>query len=505
MEIYLRKYQEKLVADIENKFIKSGQRIILQLNTGAGKTIIAAQILRNAINKGLKCGMVSHRVELLTQSHGAMEIFNLNPDILSAKHKEIPSGNLALIMLETIKRRIQMEKEGYLNFIQEFDLLIFDEAHIGSYNRLFNHISEHTDVLGMTATPQRKNNQPPLSDYYTDIIQGINTIDLITQGYLSSSKTFGQAIDLSSVRVTAGDFDARDQELMYNERQVYEGVIKGYKRHCNGAKALLFAATVESSIDIMNRLKIAGISAMHVDANTPKREREIIKHEYANGKYQVLCNCNIYSIGFDDPDTKAIILYKATRSLTLYLQMIGRGARTTPTKNEFLILDYGSNIENHGWFEEPRNWTLANEIPVQRHRRETTTKICPECDSIVLINTVECENCGYEWIRTRREQAEERIEIELKELKGFDIKRYALGKTLEELEIIQEQKGYNKNWVFWQLTSEEDLRAYARMRGYKMGWIWFQINKNHWKPKTQNDIDKEETDFYNELKQQSHE
>lgn len=500
-KVILRDYQQDSVDDIERKFIKQGQRIILQLNTGAGKTIIAGQILKNATERGLKCGMVSHRVELLIQSHGAMNMFGLSPEILSAKQREIPDGNLVLIMLETIKRRIQMEKEGYLDFIQEFDLLILDEAHLGSYNRLFSHLSRHTNVLGLTATPQRKNNQPPLSEFYSDMISSINTVDLVQQGHLSKSKTFGQSVDLSAVRVTSGDFDARDQEAMYNERMVYDGVVKGYRKHCNGKKALLFASTVDSSIDIMNRFRQAGISSMHVDAGTPKAERELIRQEYADGKYQVLCNCNIYSIGFDDPDTKAIILYKATRSLTLYLQMIGRGARVTTDKNEFIILDYGQNIEHHGWFEQPRNWTLENESPVRRAREERRVKFCPECDSIVPVSTVTCPHCSYVWERTRREQLEEIIEVELKELSGFDIQLYSLGKTFEELEIIRNHQGYQKNWMLHQLTSLEDLAAYGRFMGYAPGWIHYA--RKSFKPKTREQREQEIEAFKQKIRDEA--
>lgn len=502
IQMKLRSYQKDLVNDIENEINNGTKRLVMQLNTGGGKTICAAQLLKNSLDRGERCAMISHRIELMTQSSGAMSAFNLPYGVLSAKHKEIPDDRLSLIMLETIKRRIQMSKEGYLEFVKDFDLLILDEAHLGSFDRLFRFIPDNTIVIGLTATPQRRGNTLPMSDFYEKIVSGINTIDLITKGYLSKSRSFGQAIDLSRVRMTAGDYDSKDQEMVYSERMVFDGVIKAYKKHCNGEKALLFASTVDSSIDIMNRFRTSGISSMHVDSSTPKGEREIINREYAEGKYQVLCNCDIYSIGFDDPGTKAIILYKATRSLTRYLQMIGRGARTTIDKKEFKILDFGQNIENHSYFETPRSWSLDNERPTPRRREERRTKICPECDAIVSVSTITCDVCGHIWERTRIEQLEERIEVELKELGGFDVNLYSLHKSFDELQIIQKLMKYKESWIYWQLSSESDLIAFARYKGYQPGWVWY-MKKKGWKPVSRDEREKQMTDYIDKVKLQA--
>lgn len=479
-ELKLRLYQEDILIEVYNKMQKGVKRIMVSSPTGSGKTIMFSVIAKKLQKENGKVLVITHRKELLFQSDGTFEMLGINAHSLTAKTKHVPDGDIVVAMVETLFRRLK-DREEYEHFLNEFDMIIIDEGHVGNFDKLFRYIPDNIIVIAWSATPYRKGTNNALSDFYEELVQGVDVPDLIMQGFLAKPHTFGMKVDLSRVRIDSVDYNAADLHQEYQSQRVYDGVIKNYKKYCAGKKAILFAASVESSRDIMIKLNNAGIRAAHVDANTPDQERRITFEMYRNGEYKILCNVGIITMGFDDPDTEVIILYRATKSLPLFLQMVGRGSRITETKKDFTILDFGQNTDQHGFWEQPRMWSLDNDTT--RFRRESgMTKECPECGELNSIGTTTCRNCGYVWERERREELEEIIIADLQAMDGFNLQLYSLGKTFEELEIIKNYKGYKDAWMYHQLESLDDLQAFGRYKGYKPGW--FHFAKRTFKAKT---------------------
>jgi len=473
-QINLRPYQDSIYQSV-NEHLKRGiKRIMVCAPTGAGKTVLFTFIAKAKQHQRSRTLILTHRKELLFQAGGTFDRVGVMAHELTAKTQHVPAGDIVVAMVETVFRRVQ-SREEYEHFMAEFDYIIIDEGHIGNFDKMFQYIPKHIVVLAFSATPYRRGQANSLETFYQVLIQEVDVPDLIMQGYLSKPNSYGMQVDLSGVRMASSDYDARDMHMEFERQRVYDGVIKNYQKHTPGKKALLFAASVESSQDVCARLNAAGILSAHVDATTPDGERRHIFNLYKSGEIRVLCNVGIATMGFDDPETEVVILYRATKSLPLFLQMCGRGSRVTETKKEFTILDFGNNCSQHGFWEQPRNWTLENDTT--RFRRESNmTKTCPECERMVPINKIQCE-CGYVWEGTRREQIEERIEADLQKLDGFQLQIYALGKTFEELEIIQQKKGYKPAWILFQLTSLEELKQYGMYKGYKPGWFHYQSKR----------------------------
>jgi len=477
--ITLRDYQDKIVKKTQESLRHGNKRIMVCAPTGAGKTVIFSYIAKKVQEQGKKVLMVTHRKEILFQTGGTFDNFGILAHELTAKTRFVPDGDIVVAMVETLFRRMQNRGE-YENFVSDFDLIIVDEGHIGNFDKIFEFIPRNNIVLGFSATPYRKGQANSLDSYYDDLIQVVDVPDLVSDGWLSKPSTYGMRINLDNVRLSNVDYNSEDMHHEFIDQRVYEGVIKNYNKHTPNKKAILFAASVESSMDINWRFNQIGIPSAHVDANTPDEERRRIFQLFREGDIKILCNVGIATMGFDDPTIEVVILYRATKSLPLFLQMCGRGSRIADGKNEFVILDFGNNSSQHGFWEQPRNWSLQNDT--ERFRRESSmTKECPNCERMVPIGTVECV-CGYVWQRTRIEQIEERIEADLELLDGFQLQIYALGKTFEELRIIQQKKGYKESWILHQLTSEEELRAYGQWRNYKSGWFWYARQK--FEPKT---------------------
>jgi len=171
------------------------------------------------------------------------------------------------------------------------------------------------------------------------------------------------------VKLRGNDYDLSG---VYEENRTYEGVVKNWKRHTPGTKTLLFAANVDASKRVAREFCANGIEAKHIDGNTSAAEREAALEWFASTDDAVLCNCGILTAGFDQPDIKTIILYRATTSLPLFLQMCGRGSRTAPGKTHFTILDFGNNIRRLGHWERPRTST----------RGECPETMPPRCESV---------------------------------------------------------------------------------------------------------------------------
>ena len=466
----LRDYQLQSVYLLQNAFKDGMKRVVLQLTTGAGKTVIFTHIAKLTSQKNNSVLVITDRIELLTQAGGTFEKIGLSPQFLTAKTKEISHGGVWVGMVETIKRRL--ENDDYYNFVRSFTLIIIDEAHRQSFDRLFEPLTEDQYVIGATATPYRTGKMKPLKDYYDTIIIGQQIPDLISTGYLCDAVHYGVPVaGLKNVKITAGEFDAKEVTELYDDQVLYTGVVKNYIHHCNGMKALLFTASVKNSIKLTGEFLHNGIDARHIDANTPANEREQILADYKAGKFSVLSNVGILTTGYDEPSIQCIIVYRPTRSLPLWLQMCGRGSRIFPGKEIFHILDFGENAKRHGLWNANRTWSLEIEKPPKKTGAELV-KECPNCGALIPMNAKLCQYCDY--IYPVVEKKKKHIEIILEKMTPSEINGAEW--NIYELEEIRKVKGYKVGWVLHRLKSLKEYEDYARLKGYKKGWAYYNYN-----------------------------
>lgn len=420
------------------------------------------------LKKGGKALILTDRIELLKQANGSFTRFLLSPELITAGREPDLMKSLHISMIETISRRA----ERYNNFIATRTLIVIDEAHKTAFEKIFPFISDTACVIGATATPFRSGSQSSLDAFYSDIVQEVDTPDLIKQGFLSDAITYGVDIDLKGVKKKAGEYDSSELGKIYNERKIYDGVIENYNRICPGSKALLFAPNIESSKKVCSELLAAGIPAMHLDGEMNKSEREFILSRFNDLKHIILCNCGVLTTGFDQPDIETIILYRATTSLPLFLQMVGRGSRITPSKSKFTILDFGNNIKTHNFWESPREWSLKKK---EKSKGVPPIKTCPECGAMVPVSTVICGTelppftgnfCQYEWKRSP-EEIEKNEFAELKLLSPQDRMNIALSSDLKKRAKMAKEKLISPMWVLHTLDNPVDAEAFIAEMGYK--------------------------------------
>lgn len=465
----LRPYQNQIIKDTKKSLISGNKRVITQLATGGGKTFIFCSIIKSALDKGSKVLILTDRIELLYQAGGSLDSFGLLPENIESGYYPDLSDSLYVGMIETIFRRL--DRPEYNDFLNELDLIIIDECHIRNFSKIFDHIKDETTVLGFTATPERQGRKKHLSKEYTEIVEGVSINHLIENEFLSKPHYFGVEVDLSNIKKRGGDYDQKQMGDSFSKQKLYIGVVENYERLTPGKKTIVFSSSISSSKEICNEFEFKGYDVRHLDSNFTDLERKNTLSWFDKSENGILCNVGILTRGFDQPDIETVILYRATKSLPLYLQMIGRGSRVTKTKKDFYILDFGNNIQEHGFWHLDRDWTL--EMPKERQKKEDAAPIkeCPNCSALLPVSVNFCTECGFEFIKTQ----EEKEFAELKEMSYSQIKNEVKTSDFKKLNDIQKAKGYKKTWIYHNLRTEKDLIEYAKYMGYHRKWVDHQL------------------------------
>lgn len=423
-------------------------------------------MVSQAVKKNKKVIVFTHRSELLNQAGGIFAKFGIKAEYIKAGKETNQSAPVHVAMVETFNRR----RAKYTDLLQSKDLVIFDEVHLQHFNKVLPLISPDSVVIGATATPERKPKYIQLSDFYQDIVQIMDTPDVIEMGKLVPAKYYGVDIPTKGMKKTAWDYDT---SKYYEENKTYQGVVKNWEKHTPNTKTILFASNIESSKDVCQEFISKGYNAKHIDGKTTNR-KEILDW-FNSSDNAILCNCGILTTGFDEPSIKTVILYRATTSLPLYLQMCGRGSRLYPDKTHFTILDFGNNIARHNYWHVRREWKLDNSKKANK-QDAMPIKICPKCDGMMRASASHCDYCEYEF--PKPEPTKE--EIILKELKEVESK----GKRLSELSIedlirLQKAKKYKSSFIWRVVRSRgiDSVRRYADLMKYSNGWISRQYDE----------------------------
>lgn len=386
--IPLRPYQKTGREQIYESW-KSYKRVMFQMPTGTGKTTLFASIARTEYTEGNPVLIVVHRKELVEQIFDRLQDqFGITAGLIMSGHPEDRNKSIQVASIQTLTRRKHPEAS----------LIIIDEAHhtkAETYRELWD-IYPTARVLGVTATPVRLDGQG-FDDLFDVLLQSNPIKDFIRQGHLSDLKYFATTHqsdlpDLSRVTINQGDYDVGELSQVMRDDHLMANLVKSYLDHAQGKKTIVFAVDVSHSQSIVERYKLEGIEAEHIDAQTDKRTRKEIIERFRRGETLVLSNVDIVSEGFDVPDCDAVQLARPTKSLAKYLQQVGRCMRTATGKKCGIILDNAGLYFTHGSPKADRIWSLkGTEISPQslienngRITGDGSTSLPEESDELTL-------------------------------------------------------------------------------------------------------------------------
>jgi superfamily II DNA or RNA helicase len=338
--------------------------LLYQLPTGGGKTVVFSEITRRYIAKQQKKVVVlTHRIELSSQTSRMLSGFGVRNKIINSEVKHLDEEEddhqCFVAMVETLNNRLQ-EKAIELKGV---GLVIIDEAHYNSFRKLFKYF-EDSVILGVTATPLSSNIKLPMKDHYKKLIIGESIESLIEKKFLARANMYNYDVSLKSLKLgISGDYTVKSSDSLYSNQNMLGKLIGAYEELAKGTKTLIFNNGISTSKYVYETFKRAGYPIRHLDNKNTASERREILEWFSNTPDAILTSVSILTTGFDEPSVETIILNRATRSLTLYFQMIGRGSRITENKEEFNVIDLGNNIARFGPWDAPVDWQEIFHFP----------------------------------------------------------------------------------------------------------------------------------------------
>lgn len=358
-------FQKRIVEEILTEFDENGENfnLLFQLPTGGGKTVIFSEIAKRYITKHQKRVLIlTHRIELSQQTSKQLSTIHVTNKVISSDVKKLDKEEAVdcyIAMVETLNNRLQEDE----NFIDNIGLVIVDEAHYNSFRKIFQYYNA-VNILGVTATPLSSNKTLPLNDNYNKLLVGESISSLIEGGYLSDAETFTYDVNLHGLKIGSnGDFTISSSDVVYGNYFMQEKLLFAYEEVAVGKKTLIFNPGIETSIKVEELFKKRNYKIRHLDSTFSDKDRKEVLRWFKKTPDAILTSVGILTTGFDEPTVETIIINRATRSLTLYHQMIGRGSRRLETKSDFQLIDLGNNVRRFGFWQDYINWQDAFRFP----------------------------------------------------------------------------------------------------------------------------------------------
>ena len=437
-------YQENLVDQARHILLKKSG-VLIQSPPGSGKSVMIAEVVKNAVNKGSHILFIVHRKELSHQIKNTLTKHGVD-----LSHVNILSEKRA----KNIMHKLTPPK-----------IIVTDETHHSrakTYKDIYDYFPNALRV-GFTATPWRANSKG-FTDIYDEMVKGPSVEWLIKNNKLADYeyKSVVLADESKLKKSSTGDYTKKSMDNAI-PKAIYGNIVENYKKFANGQKTILYAHSVETSKDIAEQFRNAGINAEHADAKTSANERDRIMSDFKNGTIKVLCNVDLISEGFDVPDCTCVILARPTDSLVLFMQQAMRSMRYQSNKKA-LIIDHVGNYARHGLPDTPHDWERYFKGSQSKRKKKQNDAPalaeCTECFTVFESKLKRCPNCGHEL------ELEEQKGLEQKHAELTDIKPFKVDYTL--------QKYSKHNKQLSELETLEDYYLYAKANRYKETWIKFK-------------------------------
>lgn len=443
-EIKPHDYQLSIINEVPKR-LNDKNSLCIQANTGAGKTVIMAFICKNWIfeNKG-KIVITCHRKELVDQTVSTLKSVGVSAQSFTASSKSKHNTvDVYVAMIETLNKRLEKSRFD----TSEVTLVISDEAHILVHNKVYDYFN-NSKFIGFTATPvlmkrvtffkckycktehdelteccgqevEEWSKPFAMSQIYDDIIVGISFKELFEMGQLVPEISYiRKYADLSTLKTdSTGEYTQKSLTETYSSDDSLFNVVLNYENLCKGKRTMIFNPSTKVNALVYEKFKDKGYNVkMYDSVNDAGISRTELVKWFNENDDAILCNCSVFTTGFDSREVQAIIMNRSTKSLSLWLQIAGRGGRSSLKifKQDFILIDGGDNIAEFGEWSSDRDWEdiFWNGIGKPKPKKILPDDIqdCPNCGYYFEKYENICPNCGHEEQKTETKPKKEVVD-----------------------------------------------------------------------------------------------
>lgn len=476
-----RAFQHEII-DKVRAGLKLHRALMLQSPTGSGKTVMSSIMVSGALKKGGRPWFICNRDYLVEQTSLTFSSMGISHGIIAAGRRFNPYAMCQVCSIDTLKNRLARIPAGCFPTV----LFVDEAAHsaAGGWAKVLEWGAlVGAKIVGLTATPERLDGRA-LNPPYEAIVPGPSVSWLIERGYLSRYRAFAPtAPPLDDLKSRGGDYAPEAVAEVMDKPTLTGDIVGHYLRLATGKRAVYFCASIAHSQHVAEAFTAAGVPARHVDGTTPSHERKAAAVALADGHIQVLTNVGLLSEGFDlsaqagrDVTIECVGLLRPTKSLSLYLQQVGRALRKKP--DAAVILDHAGNIEAHGLPDDDRVWTLDGRKKAEQ-KAEVAVTVCKHCFATYRAVLRTCPECGAEKPtaalvpRAVSVGDGELAEVDPAEMRQRRLKQEHACKTVLELADVGRARGYAKPeaWAakLWSIREQKrqfvtQKRAEAHLR-----------------------------------------
>ena len=334
----LREHQEKALGEL-SKIRKEGKTIALIAHaTGTGKTVTA---VLDAKSVGGRVLFIAHTKDLVMQPAETCEKLWKGKSIgLYVEGEKDKNADIVLGSVQSVSLNLDEFNPT------EFDYIIIDEAHHASsesYQKIIAYF-EPKFLLGLTATPERADNENILDTFQTvahrvDIKTAVETGQLVPVRCIRIKTN----IDISNVKYHGIKYNAVDLESKIFVPERNNLIVDTYIKYVQGKHTVIFCVSVKHAENIAELLREKGIKAEAVSGKMSTTDRKEILARYEKGDIEALCACDLLNEGWDSPKTDVLFMARPTMSKVLYTQQLGRGMRLCEGKDFLMVFDFVDN------------------------------------------------------------------------------------------------------------------------------------------------------------------
>lgn len=414
--VVLRDYQKEAVDAIIDAI---GRKIhpAVQLPTGGGKTVVFSHAAQQI---GFPALVIAHRDELLDQA--ADKFRQVDPWIQIGKVKASQRqwwSEIVTASIQTLGREKGLAELENVLKTRPFKIAIVDEAHhatADTYMAVIGLLKRYgVPVVGVSATLERGDGSG-LGGVFDELVYEKDLLWMIAQGYLSDIRAISielKDFSFARVKTSRGDFQDGAMAGALHDAGAPQYALRAFLEHAEGRKAIAFCPTVELAHEFADVFTEGGVSCEVVDGNTPKDERKAIYKRLRDGETRVIASCAVLTEGFDEPSVDCVIVARPTMSRSLFIQMVGRGLRLFPGKQDCLVLDMVGNTDRvrlvtiANLFGLPSTWnqrqpgqpapTVGAAVAAQQQDQQQAQRLLDmEAVTVDLFTQRK-----FQWIRTR--------------------------------------------------------------------------------------------------------